>query len=59
MKKLYWNCKILVKDVEESRGFGEFKIYDIYSEIVKYVELWFYVNLLYFILYIYVLDWIY
>lgn len=50
MKKLYWNCKILLKDVEESRGFGEFKIYDIYSEIVKYVELWFYVNLLYFIL---------
>lgn len=58
-KKLYWNCKILLKDVEESRGSGEFKIHDTYSETAKHDELWLYANLLHLILYTHVLDWIY
>lgn len=58
-KKLYWNCKILLKDVEESRGSGEFKIHDTYSETAKHAELWLYANLLHLILYTHVLDWIY
>lgn len=48
-KKLYWNCKILLKDVEESRGSGEFKIHDTYSETAKHAELWLYANLLHLI----------
>lgn len=55
-KKLYWNCKILLKDVEESRGSGEFKIHDTYSETAKHAELWLYANLLHLILYTHVLD---